>query len=244
MGGPRGRLLYEGKAKKVYDLGGGEALLVFKDEVTARNGALRSPAPGKAAYAARLAAKLFEVLEDAGIETHYVCYEEPGAVRVKLHQVLPLEIVVRLYAYGGMLQRLPLVERLKRLEPCLVELHYKSDKLGDPLLHPMDPVYAGLLSREELAAVEQLARRAARVLEGFWAEKGLKLVDLKLEVARGQRGFTLVDEVTGDTMRLLDPNGRHLDKQVYRDTGSVEALLEAYRVLAEKAGAPRRRCRA
>jgi len=239
---PGARLLYEGKAKRVYDLGGGEALLEFKDEVTAFDGRMRSRAPGKGIYSAMLTARLFEVLEDAGIGTHYVCYPGGNSVRVQLHKVLPLEVIVRRYAYGSMLRRMPLVKKLARLEPPLVELHYKSDELGDPLLHPLDPVYAGLLEEDELRELEDLARRTARVLAEFWAERGLRLVDLKLEVARSEDGFVIVDEVTGDTMRLIDKDGRHLDKQVYRDSGSVEALLDAYRLLAEAAGEPGRRC--
>ena len=238
----QGRLLYEGKAKLVYGLTGGEALLVFKDEVTAQDGRMRDPAPGKGALSAMLSARLFEALEDKGIRTHYICYEGGNRIRVRLLKVLPLELIVRFHAYGSMLRRMPLLQKLQPLEPPLVELHYKSDTLHDPLLHPMDPVYAGLLERDELEELESLALRAGRVLRSFWAERGLRLLDLKLEAAKTSDGFVLADEVTGDTMRLLDPQGRHLDKQVYRDTGDVRALLEAYRRLVELAGEPKRRC--
>lgn len=239
---PGARLLYEGKAKKVYMLPDGRGLMVFKDEVTAFNGARRGAAPGKGVLAAMLSARLFEVLEDAGVGTHYICYPGGNTLLVERRQVLPLEVIVRRYAYGSMLKRMPLLKKMQRLEPPLVELHYKSDELGDPLLHPMDPVYAGIVSREELASLEELALRAAEVLAGFWRRRGLELVDLKLEAARHGSGFIVVDELSGDTMRLLDGGERHLDKQVYRDTGSVEALLEAYRRLVELAGEPSRRC--
>ncbi len=226
----------------MYRLPDGRGLLVFRDEATAFNGRLHSRVPGKGVLAAALSARMFEVLEEHGVETHYRCYPGGAMLVVDLHEVLPLELVVRFHAYGSMLRRLPLLEKLKPLEPPLVELHYKSDELGDPLLHPMDPVYAGLVSREELEELEGLALRAARVLRGFWSGRGLTLVDLKLEAALTPRGPVLVDEVTGDTMRLLDRGGRHYDKEVYRRTGDTGLLLEAYRALAQLAGPPSRRC--
>jgi len=237
------RLLYEGKSKRVYDAGNGLAVMEFKDEVTAFNGRYRDKAPGKGALSAALTSRLFEVLEDHGIRTHYVCHAGGNRVVVRLAEVLPLEVTVRNYAYGGMVKRMPLLKPLTPLPEPLVELHYKSDELGDPLLHPLDPVYASVISRDELEALEGLARRVDEVLAGFWGERGLRLVDFKLEVARGGDGFIVVDEVTGDTMRLLDADGRHFDKEVYRRTRSVEALLDAYRRLLELAGPPARRCR-
>ncbi len=236
------RLLYEGKSKRVYDAGDGLAVMEFKDEVTAFNGRYRDEAPGKGELSAALTSRMFEVLEEHGVPTHYVCYAGGNRVVVRLMDVLPLEVTVRNYAYGGMVKRMPLLKPLTPLPEPLVELHYKSDELGDPLLHPLDPVYAGLLGRGELEALEALARKVDEVLTGFWGERGLRLIDFKLEVARGPRGFVVVDEVTGDTMRLLDAGGGHVDKEVYRRTRSVEALLEAYRRLLGLAGGPVRRC--
>jgi len=238
-----GALIRRGKAKDVYRLDGGRVLIVFRDEVTAFDGRRREEAPGKGVHAAALSARLFELLEERGVATHYICY--PGGARLVAREaeVLPLEVVVRLYAYGSMLRRMPLLKPMQRLPRPLVELHYKSDELRDPLLHPLDPVYAGLLSEEELAELERLAARVAGLLEEFWAERGLRLVDLKLEVARlPGGGFMVVDELTGDTMRLLDAGGRHLDKELYRRGGSPGELVEAYALLHRLAGEPGRRC--
>lgn len=237
-----GQPVYRGKAKDVYRLGGGRLLLVFRDEVTAFNGRYRDEAPGKGVYAAKLSARLFEYLEEHGVVTHYICYPGGSRLLVREARVLPIEVIVRLYAYGSMLRRMPLLEELKPLREPLVELHYKSDELGDPLLHPRDVVEAGLLTEEELSSLEALARRVAGLLESFWRERGLRLIDLKLEVARANGGFMVVDELSGDTMRLLDAEGRHLDKEVYRRTRDPRLLVASYQRLSTLAGPPQRGC--
>lgn len=237
-----GRLLYEGKAKRVLDAGDGRAVMEFKDEVTAFDGRRRDPAPGKGEAAARLSARMFELLEEHGVRTHYICYMGGSRILVERHEVAPLEVIVRNYAYGSMVRRMPFLKPMARLSRPLVELHLKDDERGDPLLLPEDVVEAGLLSWSELDALRSLALRVDAVLESFWRRRGLRLIDFKIEVARTPRGFVVVDEVSGDTMRLVDAEGRHLDKELYRRGGSVEELVEAYRELARLAGAPERLC--
>ncbi|MET1129165.1 MAG: phosphoribosylaminoimidazolesuccinocarboxamide synthase [Thermoproteota archaeon] len=241
-GGGSPQLLYEGKSKRLVLLDQDKAVMEFKDDVTAYDGRYRDEVPGKGRLSALLSARLFEVLDESGVETHYLCYEGGNRIRVRLLNVLPLEIIVRNYVYGSMARRMPLAEPLRPIEPALVELHYKDDKLGDPLLHPRDPIVAGLLSEEELGELEDLALRVNKVLSAFWSERGLLLVDLKLEVARGPEGFIVVDELSGDTMRLLDGQGRHLDKEIYRRSRDTAALAAAYARLVELAGQPARRC--
>lgn len=241
-GEPYPKLLYEGKSKRLFLLGGDEALMEFKDEVTAYNGRYRDIAPAKGRLSALLSSRLFEELEDNGVRTHYVCYEGGNRVRVRLLKILPLEIVVRNYAYGSMVKRIPIVKPLEPIRPPLVELHYKDDSLGDPLLHPRDPVIAGLLEAGEAREIEELATRVNSVLARFWGERGLRLVDFKIEVAKTSEGFVVADEISGDTMRLIDVEGNHLDKEIYRRSRDVRALLKAYEDLARLAGEPRRWC--
>ena len=234
--------LYSGKSKTLLRSRDGSIVMVFRDEVTAFNMKYRDIAPGKGELAAKLSARMFEVLEEAGVKTHYVCYMGGSQLRVRYAEVLPVEVIVRNYAYGSMLKRIPLVERMKRLEPPIVEFHFKSDSLGDPLILEDDLVAAGLLTPGEVEDVKRLALQVNEVLTGFWLSRGLRLVDFKIEIARTPSGFMVVDEVSGDTMRLVDGEGRHYDKEVYRATRRVDLLLDAYRELVRLAGEPVRRC--
>ncbi|MEM4942016.1 MAG: phosphoribosylaminoimidazolesuccinocarboxamide synthase, partial [Ignisphaera sp.] len=46
----------------------------------------------------------------------------------------------------------------------------------------------------------------------------------------------LADEISGDTFRVLDENGNHLDKEIFRKTKDVELLIKAYRGLCTRLG--------
>ncbi len=235
--------LYEGKAKTLYRLEPGKLLMVFRDEVTAFDGRRRDAAPGKGELAARTSARLFELLEEAGVPTHYLCYRGGPELVVREAKVVPIEVIVRNYAYGSMLRRMPLLKPMQRLRRPLVELHYKSDELHDPLILPQDVVEAGLLTEEQLREVERLALEVNSVLRDLFEGRGYRLVDFKIEVGFVDGKLVVVDELSGDTMRVVDAEGRHLDKEVYRRGGGVEDLLAAYKRLAEIVGEPRRVCR-
>ena len=230
------RLLHEGKSKRVY-VKNGVLVLEFKDEVTAGDGARRDLVPGKGVVNARISAHLFSILENAGIETHFIEYDGCRSIVVKKLDMLPLEVVVRNYAYGSLLKRLPLFKPMQRLEPPIVELHYKDDALHDPLVTEDDVLRAGIVTRQKLGEMKKLALEVNDVLSRYLAGKGLVLVDMKLEFGLDPEGRVLLaDEITGDTMRILTRDGRHLDKEVYRRGGSPQQLLETYLELAEKLG--------
>ena len=226
------KLLYEGKAKRVYDAGNGLLIMEFKDEVTAGDGARRDHAPRKGELAAKTSAKLFEVVERAGVETHYVGFEPPNRLVVKRLDMIPLEVIVRFHAYGSLLKRMPLLKKMQRLDPPIVELHYKSDELHDPLILPEDAVVAGLLSRGEVEEIMRLSLAAANALYRFFESRGATLVDIKFEFGRLGGRLVLGDEISGDTMRVL-VNGEHLDKEYYRATGDVQGLVNRYERLLQ-----------
>jgi len=46
----------------------------------------------------------------------------------------------------------------------------------------------------------------------------------------------LADEISGDTIRVIDDQSRHLDKEVFRRSKSVDELLKAYSELALRLG--------
>lgn len=224
-------LLYEGKAKYVYRRGD-VYVMVFKDVVTAGDGARRDLAPGKGALAAETSALLFRYLQRRGFETHFLSFEAPNALVVKPAEVLPLEVIVRFKAYGSHLKRMPRLKPLQPLSRPLVELHYKDDKLHDPLVLEQDVVEAGVASAGELAQIREVSVGAAEALRELYLGAGCDLVDIKFEFGRVSGGLVLVDEISGDTFRLLC-GGEHLDKEYYRKTGDVAGLLERYRRLLE-----------
>jgi len=226
------KLLYEGKAKRVYELDNDILVMEFKDEVTAGDGAWRDEAPGKGEMAAKTSAKLFQYLQANGVNTHLVRYEAPNRLVVKRLEMIPLEVIVRFYAYGSILKRMPKLSKLQRLDPPIVEFHYKSDELHDPLILAEDAVATGIVSMREVEGIKAMALRAAELLRDVFERKGATLVDIKFEFGRLGGGLVLGDEISGDTMRVL-LNGEHLDKEYYRATRDVKGLLNRYRTLLQ-----------
>ena len=226
------RLLYEGKSKRIYEAEDGLVFVEFKDDVTAFNGQKRAAPPGKGEITARISNLLFEYLKGKGVPTHYVRAGERGfyAKRVR---ILPVEVVVRNVATGSIVKRLGL-EKGRELSPPLVEYFYKNDDLGDPLVCEGHIIYFGWATEEELKRMKDLSLKATALLTDLFSRAGLRLIDIKYEFGYDSDGnLLLADEISPDTSRIWDDEGRSYDKDVFRkDLGDiVEAYGEVYRRL-------------
>ena len=231
------QLIYEGKSKRVYAVDEKTLIMEFKDDVTAADGLVKAVAMGKGVLAARVSAHLFNLLEKSGIETHFIEYDSKRRMRVKRLEIIPIEVIVRNHVYGSLLRRMPLYKPLQRLEPPLIEFHYKDDDLHDPLVLEEDIIRVGIVDAHTLNRIKDSTLKVNNILTNFFASKNLKLVDIKLEFGVDNHGnVILADEISGDTFRVLDENGEHLDKEVFRRTRDAGLLLKAYLRLAERIG--------
>jgi phosphoribosylaminoimidazole-succinocarboxamide synthase len=138
---------------------------------------------------------------------------------------------MRNIAAGSLCKQMP-IEAGAPLEPALLDLYYKDDAYGDPLLTEARLERLGLLTAEQRVELERLARLVNDVLLSFFAGIGLQLVDFKIELGFTAAGaLVLADEISPDTCRLwdlqvADPSDRILDKDRFRqDLGGV---VEAY----------------
>ena len=69
----KGKLIYEGKAKKVYETDDKNLYIQeFKDDATAFDATKRGTIIGKGVVNNKISARLFELLESKGVETHFV----------------------------------------------------------------------------------------------------------------------------------------------------------------------------
>jgi len=229
------RLIYEGKAKLVYEINEGLLRIRFKDDVTALDGLRRELAPGKGRLTASQSAFFFRILEDMGVKTHFLGWDGDRDIIVRRLRIIPIEVIVRNYAYGSLLRRMPLFKPLTPLPEAMVEFHYKSDELHDPLVLPEDIVMSGLVSKEDLATIVNTSLRVNDILRDVLERSGLRLIDFKLEYGYWGDEIVVADEISGDTMRIMRGD-RHLDKEVFRRGGSVEELIRAYRELNEVLG--------
>ncbi len=229
------KILYEGKAKQVLEgPEPGQVFVRFKDSTTAFDGKKAAEIPGKGRLNALISVRLFRLLEDSGVGTHFIEPKEGGFVARHL-SIIPLEVVVRNVAAGSIVRRLG-VEPGTRFEHPLVEFYYKSDELHDPLLCKNHIEAMALASDKEVETMRVMALEANRVLEEYFNSLGLLLVDMKFEFGRTRDGkILLADEISPDTLRLwLKGTEVSMDKDVFRfDKGD---LIETYTQVARKMG--------
>ena len=227
-----GSLLYEGKAKRVFATDQPDLVAVeYKDDATAFNALKKAQLAGKGELNCRISALLFEHLASRGVPTHYLGVQGSQWMLVRPVQVIPIEVVIRNVAAGSLCKQMP-IQPGTSLEPPLLDLYYKDDAYGDPLLTEARLDLLGLVTSEQRRLVEALARRVNGELLTLFDGIGLQLVDFKIELGFTAGGELVVaDEISPDTCRLWDRNvadasDRILDKDRFRqDLGGV---VEAY----------------
>jgi len=226
--------LYEGKAKIVYETNQpGVIIQYFKDDATAFNALKKGTIVGKGVVNNRMSAALFERLGRAGIPTHYLASLSDREMLCHRLDIIKIETIVRNIVAGSLAKRTGLEEGTPIKQP-IVELYYKSDPLGDPMLNEDHVRMLRLASPTEVAWMKRMALRINSILRPHLARRALLLVDFKLEFGRRGRKLYLGDEISPDTCRLWDSRSKErLDKDRFRrDMGGVEeAYQEVYRRL-------------
>lgn len=220
-------LLYEGKAKKVFKTNNPEEYMIeYKDDATAFNGVKKSEIAGKGVLNNKISSVIFELLEKNGVETHYIKQVSEREMLVKKVEIVALEVIIRNTIAGSLSKRLGIEEGLK-LEKPLLELCYKNDDLGDPFITEDHVEILKLVDTEGLDKIKSMALKVNEVLKGYFLDKGINLVDFKLEFGYSKDGIVLADEISPDTCRLWDvKTNEKLDKDRFRrDMGG---LIEAY----------------
>lgn len=227
-----GSLLYEGKAKRVYATDQADLVAVeYKDDATAFNALKKAQLAGKGELNCQISARLFELLERDGIPTHYLGMPQANWMHVRPVRIVPVEVVIRNTAFGSLCKQMP-IEPGTPLDPPLLDLYYKDDAFGDPLLTNARLERLGLLSADQRQQLERLALAVNTSLRRFFAAIQLQLVDFKIELGfTGSGDLVVADEISPDTCRLwdlqvADAQDRILDKDRFRqDLGGV---VEAY----------------
>ncbi|MBS0950147.1 phosphoribosylaminoimidazolesuccinocarboxamide synthase [Weissella minor] len=214
----QGEVITTGKAKRLYATNDPELLWVqHLNQATALNGKRKAEIPEKAAYTNQISQLLFEFLNQAGIETHFVQRLSKTESLVQRLEMLPLEVVIRNYASGHFVSRFG-IENMQVLEPNVLEFYFKSDALDDPFMNESQILALRLADTETLVQIQTVAHQINQHLKGLFDEIDITLVDFKLEFGRTDAGQVILgDELSPDNMRLVDQStGASLDKDIFR----------------------------
>lgn len=232
----KGRLLYEGKAKQLFATVDENILFVsYKDSATAFNGEKKEEIFGKGILNNKITTILFEQLKRYGIESHFVEQISENEQLVRKVEIIPLEVVVRNVAAGSLAKRLGFDEGTPLKHP-IVELYYKDDALGDPLLTDAHLALLELATPEEIETIKEKALEINKVLQPVFKEIGVTLIDMKLEFGKTSNGeILLADEISPDTCRLWDAETKNkLDKDVFRR--NLGSLTDVYEIILSRLG--------
>jgi phosphoribosylaminoimidazole-succinocarboxamide synthase len=235
----RRRLVYEGKAKILYEgPEPGTLIQYFKDDATAFNAEKHDVVEGKGVLNNRISEHIMSALNSIGVPTHFIRRLNMREQLIRSVEIVPLEVVVRNVAAGSLSKRLG-IEEGQPLPRPIIEFYYKDDKLGDPLVTEEHIIAFNWATQQDLDDMVALALRVNDFLAGLFLGVGIKLIDFKIECGRIWEGdfqrIIVADEISPDSCRLWDvKTGQKLDKDVFRrDLGS---LTDAYAEVAQRLG--------
>lgn len=215
------KLVYTGKTKNVFELENGNYLLKFKDDCTGKDGvfdpgenSIGLTIDGVGDVNLRMTKFFFEKLNDAGIKTHYVKANLDDTTM----EVLPakvfgkgLEVICRLKAVGSFIRRYgDYIENGADL-PYYVEMTFKDDAKGDPLVTKDALVDLGIMTAKQYDDIKSETQKITKVVADVMAEKGLDLYDIKFEFGYDANGeVMLIDEIASGNMRVYK-DGEYID---------------------------------
>ncbi|WP_283673354.1 phosphoribosylaminoimidazolesuccinocarboxamide synthase [Butyricicoccus sp. Marseille-Q5471] len=226
--------LYEGKAKKVFATDDANLVIVsYKDDATAFNGEKKGTITGKGVINNVMSNHMFQLLEQQGVETHFVEQLSDRETVVKKVDIVPLEVIIRNISAGSFAKRYGVEEGIMFTAPT-IEFSYKDDDLGDPLINDYHALALGLATQAEIDQIKAMAFKVNEVMKDYFDSLNVILVDFKLEFGKTSDGkIVLADEISPDTCRLWDKTTKEkLDKDRFRrDMGGVE---EAYNEIMKR----------
>ena len=121
-------LIYEGKAKKVFSHDDSDKVIIeFKDDATAFNAMKKAKFEGKGKLNCQISARIFELLVNNNIPTHFLELKNENTMIAKRIKVIPLEIVLRNTAYGSLCKQTTIKSGTVLAKP-LIDIYLKNGK--------------------------------------------------------------------------------------------------------------------
>ncbi len=215
------KLVYTGKTKNVYALDNGHYELLFKDDCTGKDGVFD---PGENSVGLkidgvgdvnlRMSIYFFEKINAAGIATHYVSADLKNTTM----EVLPaktfghgLEVICRYKAVGSFYRRYSEYCTEGEDLPAYVEMTFKNDAKGDPLVTKDALTALKVMTDEQYDSIKAMTQQITKIVADEMKKRGLDLYDIKFEYGYDEKGnCMLIDEIASGNMRVYK-NGKYID---------------------------------
>ena len=210
------KLVYTGKTKDVFALDNGNYLLKFKDDCTGKDGkfdpgenSVGLTIEGVGDVNLRMSIYYFEKLKEAGIKTHYISANLEDTTM----EVIPatpfgkgLEVICRNKAVGSFLRRYgDYIEEGADL-PSYVEMTFKNDAKGDPLVTKDGLIVLGVMTDKQYDDMKEQTQKITKIIADDLATRGLTLYDIKFEFGYSNGEVVLIDEIASGNMRVYKGN--------------------------------------
>lgn len=249
--------LIEGSSKRFFPTGDSTYLMTFKDAV---HGASQVGEINGTGYLRQaFTYYLYRILEKENIRTHLT--EAPltsEGIVVKAAEPIKLEVIVRNVARGHWVDehKVPLFNGGDLFNPPIVEfcLKWKTTlpngmEIDDPRVSPEVILQLNdkakeksfqnrlLNNMEEVNRLKEMALQINACYKSLLSQAGWALEDFKFEVGilpgDDSREFILIDEISPDSSRIRDEEGRSLTKDLFRQKRPHEEIYKGYQALKE-----------
>ena len=214
-------LMYTGKTKNVFKLDNGNYLLKFKDDCTGKDGVFDPgmnevglTIEGVGRVNLRMTEYFFDKINAAGIPTHFISADlDDVTMEVKPAKVFGkgLEVICRYKAVGSFFRRYGDYIAEGADLPAYVEMTFKDDAKGDPLVTKDGLIVLGVMTAEQYEAIKELTQKITKIVADDMKAKGLDLYDIKFEFGYDADGkVMLIDEIASGNMRVYK-EGKYID---------------------------------
>ena len=215
------KLVYTGKTKNVYELPNGHYLLKFKDDCTGADGVFDPgmntvglTIEGVGDVNLRMTDYFFKLINEAGIRTHFVKANfEDTTMEVLPAKVFGtgLEVICRYKAVGSFFRRYEQYCTFGQDLPAYVEMTFKNDEKGDPLVTKEGLIVLGVMTAEQYDAIVEMTQKITKIVADEMTKRGMDLYDIKFEYGYDADGkVMLIDEIASGNMRVYK-NGEYID---------------------------------
>ena len=215
------KLVYTGKTKNVYALDNGHYLLKFKDDCTGKDGvfdpgenSIGLTIDGVGDVNLRMSIYFFEKVNAVGIKTHFVSAD----LKSTTMEVLPakvfghgLEVICRYKAVGSFIRRYGEYIEAGADLPAYVEMTFKDDAKGDPLVTKDGLIVLNVMTAEQYDKIKEMTQQITKIVADEMKLRGMELYDIKFEFGYDQDGnVMLIDEIASGNMRVYK-DGEYID---------------------------------